>query len=85
MKQEVIGWHWHQLDNMQIICILLQTDNHASTSSLNFLQAGCSWWCQPNTNTVKALKAKLILQALSYIVYYFENIKILRKQIMCGH
>jgi len=26
------GWHWHQLDHMQTICTLLQTD--ASTSSL---------------------------------------------------
>jgi len=25
-------WQWHQWDNMQIICTLLQTDNHASTS-----------------------------------------------------
>jgi len=32
MKQETIGWQWHQLDHMQIIC----------TSSLNYLQAGCS-------------------------------------------
>jgi len=30
------GWQWHQLDHMQIICTSLQTDNHASTSSLNF-------------------------------------------------
>ena len=29
-------WQWHQLDHMQIICTWLQTDNHASTSSLNF-------------------------------------------------
>ena len=35
--------------------ISLQTDNHASTASLNFLQAGCSSW-RP-TNSVKALKA----------------------------
>jgi len=41
--------------NMQIICTSLQTDNHASTSSLNFLQAGCSSW-RP-TKSVKALKA----------------------------
>jgi len=27
----MIGWQWHQLDQMQIICTLLQTDNHAST------------------------------------------------------
>jgi len=36
MKQEIMGWQWHQLDHMQIICTLLQTDNHAGTSSLNF-------------------------------------------------
>jgi len=32
----VWGWQWHQLDNMQTICTLLQTDNHTNTSSLNF-------------------------------------------------
>ena len=31
------GWQWHQLNHMQVICIMLQTDNHDSTSSLNFL------------------------------------------------
>jgi len=36
------GWQWHQLNHMQIICTSLQTDNHASTSSLIFLQAGCT-------------------------------------------
>jgi len=33
MKQETIWWQWHQLEHSQIICTLLQTDNHASTSS----------------------------------------------------
>jgi len=28
------GWQWHQLDHMQIICTLLQTDNHTSTLSI---------------------------------------------------
>jgi len=41
-KQETMGWQWHQLDHMQIICTTLQTDNHASIPSLNFLRAGCS-------------------------------------------
>jgi len=27
-------WQWHQLDDMQIICTSLQTDNHTSISSL---------------------------------------------------
>jgi len=39
------------------ICTSLQTDNHASTSLLGFLQAGCPS-CRP-TNSVKALKAQL--------------------------
>jgi len=37
---------------------LLKTGNHASTSPLSFLQAGCPS-CRP-TNSIKALKAKLI-------------------------
>jgi len=36
MKQEMTGWQWHQQDRMQIICTSLQTDNHASTSSVYF-------------------------------------------------
>jgi len=48
------GWQWHQLGHMQV-CTSLQTDNHASTSPLSFLQAGCPS-CHP-TNSVKALKA----------------------------
>jgi len=35
MKQEMMGWQWYQLDYMQIICISLQIDNHASTSPLD--------------------------------------------------
>ena len=48
-------WQWHQLGHMQV-CTSLQRDNHASTPSLSFLQAGCPS-CRP-TNSVKALKAK---------------------------
>ena len=47
-------WQWQQLGHMQV-CISLQTDNHASTPPLSFLQAGCPS-CRP-TNSVKALKA----------------------------
>jgi len=47
-------WQWHQLGHMQV-CTLLTTGNHASTSSLSFLQAGCPYCCP--TNSVKALKA----------------------------
>ena len=47
-------WQWHQLGHMQV-CILLQTDSHASISPLSVLQAGCPS-CLP-TNSIKALKA----------------------------
>ena len=46
-------WQWHQLSRMQV-CTLLQTDNHASTPPLSFLQAGCPSCRQ--INSVKALK-----------------------------
>jgi len=38
------------------VCNSLQTDNHASTTLLSFLQAACPS-CRP-TNSVKALKAQ---------------------------
>ena len=50
-------WQWHQLGHVQV-CILLQTDNHASNPPLSFLQAGCPS-CRP-TNSVKALKGYLV-------------------------
>ena len=50
---------WHQRGHLQV-CISLQTDNHASTPPLCFLQAGCPS-CSP-TNSVKALKAPITSQ-----------------------
>jgi len=47
MKQEMIAWQWHQLDNMQIICTMLQTDIYASTSSLS-LFTGRMLFLTPN-------------------------------------
>jgi len=45
------------------VCTLLQTDNHASTPPLSFLQAGCPSY-RP-TNSVNTLKAnKLAEQTL---------------------
>jgi len=52
-------WQWHQLGHMQV-CTSLQTDNHAITSLLSFLQAGCPSCCP--TNSVKALKAAAVLE-----------------------
>ena len=62
------GWQWHRLDHMQV-CTSLQTDNHANTSLLSFLQAGCPS-CRP-TNSVKALKAKV-----TNLTHLLNNIKL---------
>ena len=48
-------WQWHQLGHMQV-STSLQTDNHASTPPLSFLQARCPSCCP--TNSVEALKAR---------------------------
>jgi len=64
------GWQWHQLGHMQV-CTLLQTDNHASTPPLSFLQAGRPS-CRP-TNSVKALKATnscINIHHLLYCLYH---------------
>jgi len=45
-----MGWHWHQLDHMQIICTLLQTDNHSSTSLLIFYRLDALLDAQPTVS-----------------------------------
>ena len=50
-----MGWQLHQLDHRQITCTLLQTDNHASTSS-PICFTGQMISGRP-TNSVKTLKA----------------------------
>ena len=57
-------WQWLQLGHMQV-CTSFQTDNHAITSPLRFLQAGCPSCC--STNSVKALKA------IVYIAYQYTK------------
>jgi len=50
LKQETMGRHWHQLDHMQIICISLQTDNHASTSPVSFYRPDALPAAQPTAS-----------------------------------
>jgi len=59
-------WQWHQLGHMQI-CTSPQTDNHASTPPLSFLQAGCPS-CHP-TNSIKSLKACVSSHVNKYLTY----------------
>jgi len=47
MKPDMMDLQWHKLHHMQIICTSLQTDNHASTSLLNFF-TGWMLFVTPN-------------------------------------
>jgi len=53
------------------VCTSLQTDNHANTSLLSFLQAGCPS-CRP-TNSVKALKATMLLLLRQFNGLFFRD------------
>jgi len=61
-------WQWYQLGHMQV-CTSIQTDNHASTPPLSFLQAGCPS-CRL-TNSIKALTETIMLKmnALFYVIF----------------
>jgi len=61
-------WQWHQLGHIQV-CISLQTNSHASTPPLTFLQAGCPS-CHP-TNSVKILTK---ICYLSFKLGFFLNL-----------
>jgi len=63
-----MGWQWHQLDHMQIICTLLQTDNHASTSQLSFNRPDAL----PDTQSTEGNKSINYLFWQKYLMVYRE-------------
>ena len=66
LEQETMGWQWHQLDHMQIICTSLQTDNDASTSPLSFYRPDALPATQPTVS--KHWRIAGVLS--SFIVWY---------------
>ena len=74
-------WQWHQLGHMQV-CTSFQTDNHASTPPLSFLQAGCPS-CHP-TNSVKAVKAKALkASSVSLFICYASTRPVDEPDVLC--
>jgi len=43
LEQQMMGWQWHHMDHMQIICTSLQTDNHASNSPVPHHSVFIGW------------------------------------------
>jgi len=48
LKQEMMGWQWHQLNHMQIICTSLHL--HTSTSPLSFYRPDALPVTQPTAS-----------------------------------
>jgi len=61
----MMGWQWHQLNHMQSFA-RRSRHNHASTSPLSFLQAGCPS-CHPS-NSVKVTEGKVLLNCVESAV-----------------
>ena len=59
MKQEKTGWQAHQLNHMQIICTLLQNDNHASILHQIFYGPDALPDTQPKCQSIEAMHAQL--------------------------
>jgi len=67
-------WQWHQLGHMQV-CTSLQTDNHASTPPLTFLQAGCPscrltmsmYWRQVDLYNGRKTVAVVVARIYNYV------------------
>jgi len=55
----MMGWQWHQLDHMQIISTLLQTDNHNNTSPLSFYRTAAIPAAQPTASVTLGRKIPL--------------------------
>jgi len=76
MKQEMMGWQWYQLDHMQTTCTLLLTDKHASTSPLNFLEAGRSSWHPTNSDKAHVAVAYTLLFTCTAHVSCSKNVSL---------
>ena len=59
---EMMGWQWHQLNHIQIICTLLQTDNLLAPHHSVF--TGQMLFLLPSIKALKALLTQYLLPAL---------------------
>ena len=71
LKQERMGWQWHQLNHMQIIYTSLQTDNHASTLSLHIFTGWMPFL--PANQQRQSTEGKTICIQISVIFHMLSN------------
>ena len=68
-----MGWQWHQLDHMQIICTTLQTDNHANTSPLSFYRPDALPATQPTASKHWRFHTHFLINVSLYIIYVIRT------------
>ena len=59
VNQKRMRWQWHPLNHMQITYTSIQTDNHVSTSSLNFYKSAALPATQPTVSKHQRQCSKL--------------------------
>jgi len=67
LEQEMMEWRWQQLDNMQIVCTSLQTDNHASTSPFSFYRPDALPAAQPTASKHWRFTWKMVVKTLFWL------------------
>jgi len=70
LEQEMMGWQWHQLYHMQIICTSFQTDNHASISPLSFF-TGRMHFLPPNQQrqSTEGNQSAKLFEIITYVLH----------------
>jgi len=61
VKQDIMQWQWHQLDNMQIICTSLQADNSPGWSRKKGCKTVVVKWLWFRQVTMLALHYSVVL------------------------
>ena len=69
LEQEVIGWQWHQMDHMQIICASLQTAMPVPHHS-HFYRLGAIPAAQQTASTIVSSPKVLLLVLRLQIIQY---------------
>jgi len=73
MKQEMMGWQWHQLDHMQTIYTSLQIKTMPAHHDSTFYRPHALCDAQPSVKTLKAKALTASARSLSdilHMIYY---------------
>ena len=72
---------WHQLDYIQTICTSLQTENHTSAVSTQFVQVRCSSWRPTTVSKHRRHWSNTACRKLRYLALTFDQCFVTFKKV----